>query len=110
VDYSVIGQSTPSLSRFDGLFGFRSFLAAPYLPEGVNGVIVDSNAVGLAGRYLYPGTEQAYPQAWSATDESTGLTLGYRRFMSLATGANMLACDALFGAKILLPNKAVRLV
>lgn len=110
VDYSVVGNSDVATGRFDGLYGFKSFVAAPYLPDGVKGCIVDSQAVGIAGRYLYPGTEGSYPQAWSAMDDNTGLTIGYRRFMDLSKGANMLAADALFGAKILLPNKAVRLV
>lgn len=79
------------------------------LPEGTVGAIICDTAVGVASRYLFPGTEGAYPQAWSATDED-GFTLGYRRFMDLATGSNKFAADVLFGAKILQPSKIVRLV
>lgn len=91
------------------LFGFKGFVCAPNLPEGVNGAIICDTAVGIASRYLFPGTEGAYPQAWAATDES-GFTVGYRRFMDLGTGTNKFAADVLFGAKVLQPSKVVRLV
>ena len=79
------------------------------LPAGTVGAIICDTAVGVASRYLYPGTEGAYPQAWSTTDED-GFTIGYRRFMDLATGSNKFAADVLFGAKLLQPSKIVRLV
>lgn len=91
------------------LFGFKGFVCAPNLPDGVNGAIICDTSIGIASRYLFPGTEGAYPQAWSATDDS-GFTIGYRRFMDLATGSNKFAGDVLFGAKILQPSKIVRLV
>ena len=75
----------------------------------MNGAIICDTAVGVASRYLFPGTEGAYPQAWVATDDS-GFTIGYRRFMDLATGSNKFAGDVLFGAKLLQPSKIVRLV
>jgi hypothetical protein len=92
-----------------GLYGFKGFVCAPNLPDGVNGAIICDTAIGVASRYLFPGTDGAYPQAWSATDES-GFTLGFRRFMDLGAGANKFAGDCLFGAKVLQPNKVVRLV
>lgn len=103
------GSEAVRLGVIPGLYGFKGFVCAPNLPEGVDGVIICDTAVGIASRYLYPGTEGAYPEAWSATDED-GFTLGYRRFMNLSTGTNMFAADVLFGAKILQPSKLVRLV
>ncbi len=110
LDSNIYGGSEAiRLGVVDGLYGFKAFVCAPNLPEGVDGAIICDTAVGVASRYLFPGTEGAYPQAWSATDES-GFTIGYRRFMDLATGSNKFAGDVLFGAKILQPSKIVRLV
>ena len=110
LDSNIYGGSEAiRLGVVDGLYGFKGFVCAPNLPDGTNGAIICDSAVGIASRYLFPGTEGAYPQAWSATDES-GFTIGYRRFMDLATGSNKFAGDVLFGAKLLQPNKIVRLV
>lgn len=116
--YQVLGQldsyvyGSPDAIRYGvvpELFGFKGFVCAPNLPEGTNGAIICETAVGIASRYLFAGTEGAYPQAWSATDDS-GFTIGYRRFMDLNMGVNKFAGDVLFGAKILQPTKIVRLV
>lgn len=110
LDSNIYGGSEAiRLGVIDGLYGFKAFVCAPNLPEGVDGVIICDTAVGVASRYLFPGTEGAYPQAWAATDDN-GFTIGYRRFMDLATGSNKFAADVLFGAKILQPSKIVRLV
>jgi len=110
LDYNVFGSTDAvQLGVIPGLYGFKGFVCAPNLPEGVNGAIICDNAVGVASRYLFPGTEGAYPEAWAATDES-GFTIGYRRFMDLATGSNKFAADVLFGAKLLQPSKIIRLV
>lgn len=116
--YGVLGQldsciyGSPDAIRYGvipELFGFKGFVCAPNLPEGVNGAIICETAVGIASRYLAPGTEGAYPEVWTAMDES-GFTIGYRRFMDLGTGSNKFAADVLFGAKVLQPSKIVRLV
>lgn len=116
--YGVLGQldsyvyGSPDAIRYGvvpELYGFKGFVCAPNLPEGVNGAIICETAVGIASRYLFPGTEGAYPEAWAATDES-GFTIGYRRFMDLNAGTNKFAADVLFGAKVLQPTKVVRLV
>ena len=110
LDSNVYGGSEAiRLGVIPGLYGFKGFVCTSNLPEGTNGAIICDTAVGVASRYLYPGTEGAYPQAWAATDED-GFTLGYRRFMDLATGTNKFAADVLFGAKLLQPSKIVRLV
>ena len=110
LDSNIYGGSEAiRLGIVDGLYGFKAFVCAPNLPDGVDGAIICDTAVGVASRYLFPGTEGAYPQAWSATDDS-GFTIGYRRFMDLATGSNKFAGDVLFGAKLLQPSKIVRLV
>lgn len=109
LDANVYGGSEAiRLGIIPGLYGFKGFVCTSNLPEGTNGAIICDSAVGVASRYLYPGTEGAYPEAWSATDED-GFTIGYRRFMDLCTGTNKFAADVLFGAKILQPSKIVRL-
>jgi len=110
LDYTVYGSEDAIRNGVvPGLYGFKGFVCAPNLPEGVNGAVICDTAVGVASRYLFPGTEGAYPQAWSATDDS-GFTIGFRRFMDLSMGSNKFAADVLFGAKILQPSKIVRLV
>lgn len=110
LDANVYGGSEAiRLGMIPGLYGFKGFVCTSNLPDGTNGAIICDSAIGIASRYLYPGTEGAYPEVWSATDED-GFTIGYRRFMDLCTGTNKLAGDVLFGAAILQKNKIVRLV
>lgn len=110
LDANVYGGSEAiRLGIIPGLYGFKGFVCTSNLPEGTNGAIICDSAIGVASRYLYPGTEGAYPEVWSATDED-GFTVGYRRFMDLCTGTNKFAADVLFGASILQPSKIVRLV
>ena len=110
LDSNVYGGSEAiRLGVIPGLYGFKGFVCTSNLPEGTQGAVICDSAIGVASRYLAPGTEGAYPEAWAATDED-GFTLGYRRFMDLGTGSNKFAGDVLFGAKILQPSKIVRLV
>lgn len=94
------------------LFGFKAITECGELTtdEGENlvGALVPTNAIAIAGRYLKP--QSKYDEAGTATDESTGLTIGFRRFGDLKTGENYLAGEILFGAKLIQPTKIVRLV
>ena len=93
-----------------GLFGFVSFVCSTYLPEGVKGVIINRNTVGIASRYL-PPMPGAYPNAFKATDPDSGFTIGFREFADLGSGKRFLAGECLCGAKIFWNGtKAVRLV
>ena len=93
-----------------GLFGFVSFVCSTYLPEGVKGVIINRNTVGIASSYL-PPMPSAYPAAWKATDPDSGFTIGFREFADLGSGQRYIAGEALVGAKIFWNGqKAVRLV
>lgn len=91
-----------------GLFGFKSVICSSKLPEGTVGALVQNGALGVVSRYLPPSIAGAYPMTTEATDEN-GVKFGYRYSTNLATGRNYIAADALFGAKILLPKKIVRL-
>ena len=62
LDANIYGGSEAiRLGMIPGLYGFKGFVCAPNLPEGVNGAIICDSAVGVASRYLFPGTEGAYP-------------------------------------------------
>ena len=93
-----------------GYAGFKSVVCSTYLPEGVDGVIVNRNTVGIATRYLAP-LAGAYPSTWRAVDPNSGFTIGFRLFADLATGTRYLAGEALVGAGIFYDGKkAVRLI
>lgn len=109
LDSNVYGGSEAIREgRIPGLYGFRAFVCSTFLNEGVKGAIVSRDAIGLASRYLEP-MEGAYPDAWRASDGDIA-TIGFRHFSNLCTGRRYLACEALFGAKVLQKNKIIRLV
>lgn len=90
------------------LFGFKAVICTSYLPDGVNGVIVRKDAVGIVSRYLQP-MAGAYPSAWKATTED-GVAIGFREFTNLCTGRRYMAAEVLFGFKLLQPTQAIRLI
>lgn len=93
-----------------GLFGFKSVVCSTNLPDGVNGVIINRNTVGIASRYNAP-LPGAYPVTFKATDPDSGFSLGFRIFADLKSGYRYLAADALVGARVLYSGeKAVRLI
>ena len=109
VDYNMIGSGDYiKTGVVENLFGFKAFVCSTFLPSGVKGVIALDSALGICSKYLSPMTAGAYPEAWSATDEN-GFTIGFRRFMNLNTGADIFACDALFGCKLLQKDRCVLL-
>lgn len=111
VDFMTYGG--PEAIRYGyipGFAGFKSVVCSTNLPEGVDGLIVNRNTVGIASRYLEP-LAGAYPSAWKATDPNSGFTIGFREFADLASGKRYLAGEALVGAKIFYGgNKSVRLI
>jgi len=93
-----------------GFAGFKSVVCTTYLPDGVDGVIINRNTVGIASRYLAP-LAGAYPQTWKATDPNSSFTIGFRLFADLKTGTRYIAGEALVGASIFYNGaKAVRLI
>lgn len=105
VDYKMVGTGTYIENGvLPGMFGFKGIISSNYLPDKWEGAIVLDEALGIASKYLAPMTAGAYPQAWSATDDN-GFTVGFRRYMDLASGRNNFAIEALYGAKVLQPKK-----
>lgn len=93
-----------------GFCGFKSVVCSTNLPEGVDGVVINRNSVGIASRWLAPMAD-AYPQTWKATDPDSGFTIGFREFCDLGSGLRYIAGEALVGAKIFYSGaKAIRLV
>lgn len=93
-----------------GYAGFKSVVCTTYLPDGVDGVIINRNTVGIASRYLAP-LGGAYPQTWKTVDPNSGFSIGFRLFADLKTGTRYLAGEALVGASIFYGgSKAVRLI
>lgn len=108
LDANVYGSTAAIQSGFiPGLYGFYGFVQSTFLSEGVKGVIISRDAVGLASRYLEPLAE-AYVDTWRATDGDIA-TIGFRYFSRPCSGLRYLAAEALFGCRILLPNKCVLL-
>ena len=109
VDYNMVGSGDYiKTGIIERLFGFKAFVCSTFLPSGVKGVIALDTVMGVCSKYLAPMTPNAYPEAWAATDEN-GFTIGFRRFMNLNTGADLFACDALFGCKLLQKDRCVLL-
>ena len=110
LDASVYGGSEAvQLGIIPGLYGFAGFVCSPSLTGDLEGAIVARNAIGIASRVVYPGTEGAYPEFWTVTTDE-GWSCGMRRFENLSAGKSVLAGDVLFGSAILQPNRIVRLV
>ena len=110
LDANIIGSADPIRSGMIGkLYGFKSFVCSNKLPAGTVGAIVGQGAIATVNRYNAPGIANAYPLTYRATDDN-GLTIGFRYGTDLAKGYNYLAADMLIGAKVLIPNKVVRLV
>lgn len=110
LDYNTVGTSDYIMSGvIKNIFGFKGIVKTSNLPDSAKGAIILDEAMGVASKYLAPMTADAYPEAYALRDES-GFTMGARRFMDLAKGYDIFAMDCLFGAKLIQPNKVVRLV
>lgn len=91
-----------------GLYGFQSVVCSSYLPDGVKGVIIKKDAVGIVSR-VNPPVVDGYAATWTATSPD-GIAIGFRVFEHLCMGKAFLGGDILFGAKILQSAGGVRLV
>lgn len=91
-----------------GLYGFSAVICSSYLPEGVKGVIIKKDAIGIVSRVNRPVVD-GYAATWNATSQD-GIAIGFRVFEHLCYGKAFIGGDMLFGAKILQPKGAVRLV
>jgi hypothetical protein len=92
-----------------GLYGFKAVMENNYLPAGTKGALVAEDALVVAGRTIAVQSPRVYQEVGYTTDEDSGLTLGLRRGADWATGMNYATVEALFGAALVQPGKAVKL-
>jgi hypothetical protein len=92
-----------------GLYGFKAVMENNYLPAGTKGALVAEDALVVAGRTIAVQSPRVYQEVGYTTDEDSGLTLGLRRGADWATGMNYATVEALFGAALVQPSKAVKL-
>ena len=106
------GPEAIRYGMIEGLYGFDAVMENDLLPktEGLVGVIIPRNAVGIAGRVLPVLNPKLYEEVGTVTDEHSGLTMQFRRGGAWQTDKSVMTCEALFGAKLLQPTKIVRIV
>ena len=110
IDYAMYGGREAVVTGYcPGLFGFLKVVCSDRLAEGVDGFIASSNSIGICSRYLEP-LSGAYPVTFKTVDPDSGFAIGWRLFADLNTGIRKFSGEALVGAKVLMPNKIVRLV
>ena len=110
VDYAMYGgREAVKYGFVDGLFGFLKVVCSDRLADGVDGFIANRNSIGICSRYLEP-LAGAYPVTFKTVDPDSGFSIGWRLYSELATGIRKFSGEALVGAKVLMPNKIVRLI
>lgn len=92
--------------RIPGLYGFKSVICATGLATDWKGALVDVNSVAMAGRYLAP-MAGVYAATWQASDDRSGLPIGFREGCDLATGRRYIAGEVLFGCALVRPTGVV---
>ena len=90
------------------LYGYKSVICSSFLPEGVKGVLIKQDAIGIVSRVNKPAIN-GYDATWTATTQD-GIALGYRVFEHLCYGKMYLGADILMGARVLQANGGVKLV
>ena len=92
-----------------GLYEFKAVIENNALTSGVKGALVAEDALVIAGRTIEVQSPRVYQEVGYTTDEDSGLTLGIRRGADWTTGMNAATVEALFGAALVQPAKAVKL-
>ncbi len=96
-----------------GLYGFKSIMQLPLdtaAAEKLVGALVPSEALGIAGRTIPADDVGSGAECGFTTDEESGLTIGTYAFVDHNTREHKFTMEALFGAKLIQPEKCVRLV
>lgn len=82
-----------------GLYGFKSVVCTPYLPEGTIGAIIPNGTLGVVSRINKPAVD-GYVNTWNA-ETPDGFAVGFRVFEHLCYGKAFLGADVLVGAKVM---------
>lgn len=91
------------------VMGFKAVLPSTYLGNGVKGVLIAETALGTVSQYLPPVFADG-AVVRKIVDDDNGFVLTLREFNDLNTGYGYVAGTTLFGAKLIDPNGAVKLV
>lgn len=78
--------------------------------EKLTGAILSDDALGYACSPLEPQGKASLDEYGFATDQASGLTIGFRRFADVPNGVNYMVGEVLLGAKLIQPTKVIRLV
>lgn len=96
------------------LYGYKAVMELDSLSnaEGENlvGALIPSSAIAVASRTLNVQNPKLYAEIGTVTDEKSGLVLQMRRGGDWTTGDTVATVECLFGAKLVMPTKVVRLV
>jgi hypothetical protein len=86
-------------ARVPRVYGMNVFEMTSLPANGIcfKGVAVHPNALAVAVRSLPAQAPSEYLAATTATDAETGLTIGYRRFYSPATGRHHASFECVYG-------------
>ena len=102
------GSLAPGCYGFGHIDRCNAFSSAA--GENLTGAIVAEGALGYCSAPLEPQGKAGLDEYGFATDPDSGLTIGFRRFTTQATGKNHFIGEVLMGAKLVQPTKVVRLV
>lgn len=110
-DYSIYGSDEIiKTGVVKDILGFAGIACTTALENGTIGAIVPQNALATVSLYNPPVFPESFAGVWKATDEDNGLAISMSEHSNTATGYGYVTGRLLFGAKLLYPNKVIRLV
>lgn len=96
------------------LYGYKAVMELDSLSngEGENlvGALIPAASIAVASRTLNILNPKLYDEIGTVTDEKSGLVMQMRRGGDWTTGDSVATVECLFGAKLVMPTKIVRLV
>lgn len=104
LDSNVFGDSDPIKDGVvKNLYGFSSVVCNYDLPDGIKGILVPKNGLGIAVRPFAIPDPQAYPECGVASDEE-GFSLTVMRHTSFATAKCFFNVGTLLGTELIRPE------
>jgi len=98
----------PSLFGIPQVYETNSITSAT--GENLEGILAHPCGLAVAMRYLEPSNSQEYISAKRVSDDSTGITMGYREFYDPTKGLHTAVLEAVYGYVKGRPEGIVRLV
>lgn len=97
------GAEAVRTGKIPSLFGFNGVYESAIIPANAENLIgfgCAKQAIAFGSRYLQPISMSGVEDAGMATDEATGITLGFRMIHEPLAGKMHIATEALFGAAV----------